>query len=68
MNSTCPICKKELASDSRQSPFPFCSPRCKKVDLYHWLTGEYRISEPLDGETLNELESGDDVSPREGDS
>ena len=66
--SVCPTCKKEIASESTQGPFPFCSARCKKVDLYHWLTGEYRISEPLDGETLNELESPDGVDPREADS
>jgi endogenous inhibitor of DNA gyrase (YacG/DUF329 family) len=31
-------------------PFrPFCSERCKMVDLGKWLNEEYKISEPLDG-------------------
>jgi hypothetical protein len=28
-------------------PGPFCSERCKLVDLGKWLGEEYRISEPL---------------------
>jgi len=27
--------------------FPFCSERCRLVDLDRWFTEEYRISEPL---------------------
>lgn len=26
---------------------PFCSGRCKMVDLGRWLNEEYRVSEPL---------------------
>ncbi len=34
---------------------PFCSPRCKDVDLHRWLSGSYAIpaveaDEPDDGE------------------
>jgi hypothetical protein len=29
------------------SHFPFCSPRCKAIDLGKWLNEEYRISTPL---------------------
>jgi endogenous inhibitor of DNA gyrase (YacG/DUF329 family) len=41
----CPICKKEIAARSwRDSPvFPFCSSRCKLIDLGRWLTGDYRV-------------------------
>jgi endogenous inhibitor of DNA gyrase (YacG/DUF329 family) len=28
-------------------PRPFCSPRCKLVDLGNWLSEGYSISEPL---------------------
>ncbi len=59
MRIVCPICKSviEDAPDDHPSR-PFCSQRCKKVDLYHWLTGTYRISTPLssDGETDDEME------------
>jgi endogenous inhibitor of DNA gyrase (YacG/DUF329 family) len=27
--------------------FPFCSERCRAVDLGRWIDEEYRISEPL---------------------
>ncbi len=36
----CPICGKPTAHDFR----PFCSRRCKDVDLGRWLGGEYRVS------------------------
>ncbi len=64
MNATCPICKKEFVSDSRQGPFPFCSWRCKKVDLYNWLHEEYRYSEPLADESSNEFTVGHDIPNR----
>lgn len=37
--------------------FPFCSKRCKSVDLGKWLNEEYRISTPLPkAEDLTEIE------------
>lgn len=42
----CPACGKE--NDFDADPFgPFCSTRCKLIDLGKWLGEEYRISEPL---------------------
>lgn len=35
----CPICGKPSTADSR----PFCSSRCRNVDLGRWLKGGYRI-------------------------
>jgi endogenous inhibitor of DNA gyrase (YacG/DUF329 family) len=35
----CPICGKPPAEDS----LPFCSPRCRDVDLNRWLSGSYVI-------------------------
>jgi endogenous inhibitor of DNA gyrase (YacG/DUF329 family) len=41
----CPICKKvEVA---RAAPeFPFCSERCRTIDLGNWAMEKYVISEP----------------------
>lgn len=42
----CPICKAEVDTHSSQapnSPYPFCSERCKLVDLGRWLSGKYQI-------------------------
>ena len=37
---TCPICKKTTSEINR----PFCSARCKDVDLGKWLIGGYVIA------------------------
>ena len=53
MNIPCPICKKVVAL---QDPFmPFCSERCKTIDLGNWATEKYVISEPLLIEDLEGL-------------
>ena len=37
----CPICRKEV---DISSPFvPFCSERCKLIDLGNWASGKYVI-------------------------
>jgi endogenous inhibitor of DNA gyrase (YacG/DUF329 family) len=48
----CPICRKiVLASDPE---YPFCSERCRTIDLGKWASGGYVISSPLnDPETDN---------------
>ena len=35
----CPLCQKEVSLSYR----PFCSKRCKMVDLYKWVSGHYVI-------------------------
>jgi hypothetical protein len=37
----CPICKKAVALGDPE--FPFCSERCRTVDLGNWATEKYRI-------------------------
>jgi len=49
----CPACKKPAEPLSRNSSFPFCSDRCRRVDLGRWFGEEYRVpSRPADGEEL----------------
>lgn len=37
--------------------FPFCSPRCKAIDLSKWINEEYRVSTSLpDAEMMTETE------------
>jgi endogenous inhibitor of DNA gyrase (YacG/DUF329 family) len=51
----CPICRKEVALDSAE--VPFCSERCRTIDLGKWASGEYRIASPiLDPDLLEEVE------------
>ena len=49
----CPICKKLV---KLTDPFmPFCSERCKDVDLGNWATEKYVIPEPLGPDEIDEL-------------
>jgi endogenous inhibitor of DNA gyrase (YacG/DUF329 family) len=38
----CPTCKKQVAPDEKT--FPFCSQRCRLVDLGNWLDGKYAVA------------------------
>lgn len=60
--SACPRCTSTLSAEAEREPsFPFCSPRCKLVDLGKWLSGSYRIpGQPLD--ELGLRADGDDGS------
>ncbi|MGB9205967.1 MAG: DNA gyrase inhibitor YacG [Terriglobales bacterium] len=42
----CPICKKPAKAGD--ADFPFCSERCRLIDLGKWATGAYVISSPID--------------------
>jgi endogenous inhibitor of DNA gyrase (YacG/DUF329 family) len=54
LNLKCPICKKVVTS--KDAEFPFCSDRCRLIDLGKWASGAYVISSPVqDGDTLEEL-------------
>ncbi len=41
----CPICKKAVKSDNAE--FPFCSERCRTIDLGKWASGAYVIASPV---------------------
>jgi len=41
----CPICKKLVKSTD--ADFPFCSERCRTIDLGKWASGGYVVSSPV---------------------
>lgn len=45
----CPNCGKQVARDA--PAFPFCSERCRLVDLGRWLAGDYRIPDETPAST-----------------
>ncbi|MFO7899055.1 MAG: DNA gyrase inhibitor YacG [Planctomycetota bacterium] len=50
--TVCPVCKQpvepaDLAADEN---FPFCSRRCKLIDLGKWFDGDYGFSTPIEEE------------------
>ena len=50
----CPICKKETISEGNPDR-PFCSERCKLIDLDNWLSERYRVSSPAEDDTLADI-------------
>ena len=40
----CPVCKQPVKSTDPD--FPFCSERCRLIDLGKWASGAYVISSP----------------------
>ncbi|MBX3351716.1 MAG: DNA gyrase inhibitor YacG [Phycisphaeraceae bacterium] len=49
----CPIC--DGAVDVHGESFPFCTRRCKLVDLGRWLGGGYVVSRPLEEDDFGEV-------------
>ncbi len=41
----CPTCKKIVLQ--KESDFPFCSERCRLIDLGKWASGGYVVSTPI---------------------
>jgi len=57
----CPICKKVVKGTD--ADFPFCSERCRTIDLGKWASGAYVISSPVkDAEELIQ-----DIAPEDQD-
>jgi endogenous inhibitor of DNA gyrase (YacG/DUF329 family) len=46
MKHRCPTCKKPTDSAER-AEFPFCSERCRLLDLGAWASEKYVVSEPI---------------------
>jgi endogenous inhibitor of DNA gyrase (YacG/DUF329 family) len=52
----CPNCKKKLIHIQLENNAPFCSERCRLIDLGAWLSEKHKfIEEEPSSETLDEL-------------
>ncbi|WP_035347828.1 DNA gyrase inhibitor YacG [Edaphobacter aggregans] len=50
----CPTCRTLVLVGSED--FPFCSDRCRLIDLGKWASGDYKVSTPIqDPDLLEEL-------------
>jgi len=63
MKHRCPVCKKTVkVSPEKQTEevrfFPFCSRRCKLIDLGAWLDAEYKIISELQTQVPGEPSDG----------
>ena len=54
---TCPICKKTVAPGGPE--FPFCSERCRIIDLGNWASDKYVIP----GAPIANLQEQDEDDP-----
>jgi uncharacterized protein len=43
--AACPICDKEADLDETNTYRPFCSKRCRLIDLGQWINESYTIAE-----------------------
>jgi len=50
--SPCPTCRAAVPADA--PAFPFCSERCKQVDLGRWFNESYKVSRPVEQADLDE--------------
>ena len=53
---TCPNCKKQSEFSSANLFRPFCSERCKLIDLGDWANENYRIPDNKPREYLDDFE------------
>jgi endogenous inhibitor of DNA gyrase (YacG/DUF329 family) len=61
MTHQCPICKAPTDS-AKHADFPFCSERCRLLDLGNWSAERYVVSEPLfDEDNRKESPKPDDA-------
>lgn len=42
-NSPCPVCSAPVGPRGENQVYPFCSERCRTIDLGRWLDERYRI-------------------------
>jgi endogenous inhibitor of DNA gyrase (YacG/DUF329 family) len=68
----CPICQREVAEPrpGERGFLPFCSERCKLIDLGRWLGGKYQIpvvdsDEAHDGVVETEPQTQPQTEPQE---
>ena len=60
MKLKCPICKKVVQLGAPD--FPFCSERCRLIDLGNWAAEKYVISTPV---TPQQPENREDEDERD---
>jgi len=68
MKLKCPICKQPV--DSETTPeFPFCSDRCRQLDLGNWSAEKYKVAVTMmDESEPEETETNERSRPQSPDS
>jgi endogenous inhibitor of DNA gyrase (YacG/DUF329 family) len=64
--SRCPTCQSEARPRAQNAAFPFCSPRCRAIDLGKWFTEEYRVpGTPLAADEHGRESRTEDADPQQ---
>jgi len=63
MKHRCPVCNKIVQGSTQEHLkeamfFPFCSKRCKFIDLGAWLNSEYKLVSELQTQDSDESSAG----------
>ena len=58
---TCPRCGKRIAFSPKNEWRPFCSERCKMIDLGKWAAEDYRV--PVEEDPKDPLSDPDSKPP-----
>ena len=62
----CPTCREVVLVTNEN--FPFCSDRCRLLDLGKWASGDYKVSTPIqDPDLLEELSRSQRNNPTDDD-
>lgn len=57
----CPICDVPMPGDWSEYPdYPFCSKRCRTIDLGRWLSEEYKVGGDGPSDDRSTPAKGDD--------
>lgn len=61
---SCPVCRRELPVDPEEARrvMPFCSQRCRSIDLLRWSQGRYAIVEQLSEDEVEVLREDPDIA------
>ena len=64
IRARCPICDRPMESQDKPAwpDFPFCSPRCRLIDLGRWLGEGYRLTKEPEGDEPAEGTSEEESS------
>jgi len=58
----CPICERDF-DPATSSAKPFCSDRCRTIDLGRWLGESYQLPKVVDPEEDQGPQNGDRLDP-----
>lgn len=58
----CPVCKSSVTLAEHRETFPFCTSRCKAVDLHRWMSGRYGLDPATGSLEMVDPDEAEDVS------